>query len=476
MYDLPQFVAISDYVCSVAETIKMGTTPEPIADISQAGDLLNQSIRTLKQLTDDNTQDLEALVNVSRRIIQLNEVAPIHLPFQLQSTEIIVPEDRFTPRMIKLEFKTIPLTDITWKTTLAEQEVSAGLTLSSDEDGSAYIVLPYPEIPKPKKPEEKGHVTLHVAIHADYYKGLTTKDVQESFYVDEETVQRQWNNSIARPVSRTAASEAIGYVPDEILAMWEAQVADSNEIFTVLDLDENIFDTAAFWVEYTNTFLAASTNSFDFENTFPPTLEQVIQEGGPSKYYAKHFAHVFPGNTYDTEFMEELRFREPGNRKGPVMHQDMPGKYQNLEQQTTILGGLTARPDSEVVVQSTRQQFQENGLPEIPTIFRPADIQLSQSSQVKLDILGPLSEKTNGVILLVDDSISTAKKIQEYNRNRGRKPKLIQVVNIQGTLTAPAIARGEYAEDPDNGIFFMNGWDDQEAVLTRINKWKSSLN
>jgi hypothetical protein len=259
-----------------------------------------------------------------------------------------------------------------------------------------------------------------------------------------------------------------GYNPLEIKEKWR-HLIEQPGLYIVFDADENKFDTASHWVDFTNRFLRLYA-AIPEERT--PSYEDVWKEGGPSHYYPTHFPEVFPDFDSYEKLADEMRHRFAPNHKGEAMHGterivSIKQMYEYLASVGTILGTLTARPATAVVKRATEQQFRNAEIPVLDVIYKPVEVPLKDSSIEKLRILQPV---------LIDDSVSTAKIIKDYNSTRGNNRPIIQILNTSGVLTKPAIEKNGFTAQLQDGIFIMQSWDDLPNVIEEINSWINSLN
>lgn len=280
-----------------------------------------------------------------------------------------------------------------------------------------------------------------------------------------------WSNEIPHPVDRTL--NLLDYSPDIIIDSWQRQVDTNDCLNFVLDLDENLFDTVFHWVKHTNRFLRMFGG---IQSDELPSHKDVCVEGGPSVYYPHHFPDIFPDiNRYEI-LADELRHRKSGNVSGPPMSHDIASVHEHITNAGTLLGGLTARPATDVVVGATRQQVRMHFTTEFPIIYKPTHIPLSKASTMKLDVLARLATPTSaGTVVLIDDSISVARLIAEWNRTTQGK-SIIQILNGAGPLTRPLLEADKFTLGDARGIFVMHTWDNLLQTIHAINDWLQTQN
>lgn len=295
-----------------------------------------------------------------------------------------------------------------------------------------------------------------------------------------------WYPSISMPEKglEIATVATADYRPDEIVSSWESSMATPGA-HVLLDLDENLFDTVQTWITTTNRFLH-SVAKIPEENL--PDIQTVLNAGGPSKFYPNEYPDLFPKVTdprtgtvidsYDEYFADILRHLGRPNQVSPNIVEDLPSVVATINEQGTFLGALTARGSTTVVVENTQKQLKRAGLASVKIVFKREEVPLKKASQEKLQILERLAEAggAEGYIVIIDDSISTANLIAGYNRTRGDKRPIIQIVYGGASLTKPRIERGEFSEDPDNGVFIMHDWKDLQSALERVDIWMQSQN
>lgn len=287
----------------------------------------------------------------------------------------------------------------------------------------------------------------------------------------------KWSGEIRMPVARMIATEKEGYNPNLIKNNWKESVARNPGLYFILDLDENLFNTAGHWVDFSNTFLRIYAGI----KTDLPTKDEIYRDGGPSSYYPNHFSQVFPTSESYEKLADEMRHRAIPNRAGAPMYKDMPWIYKTLSKQGKLLGGLTARPATIIVKKATEQQIVASGLPLFDVIYKLLDVPLAQASQAKLRILEEITDDpdTQGILVIIDDSLSTAKIISERNHRRGGKRPIIQILNASGPLTKPKIEsdpEGKFTFTMNDGIFIMEDWNLLPETINHVKSWIPSQN
>lgn len=288
---------------------------------------------------------------------------------------------------------------------------------------------------------------------------------------------KEWSGEIRRPVARTKLSEVYGYDRAIIQNSWKKLVSQNPGLHFILDLDENLYNTAGYWIDFSNRFLrmyAGVSNNL-------PSKDEVYNAGGPSNYYPKHFPQVFPSSERYEILADEMRHRATPNRAGVAMHSDMPWIFHELNNQGILLGGLTARPATAIVKKATEQQLATSGFPLFDVIYKPLDIPRALVSQEKLGFLEEIVCDSNslGTIVLIDDSMSTANIISERNCLHLKKRPLIQILNASGPLTRPKMINdheGKFTFNNNSGIFVMKDWGSLPETIENIKKWIGNRN
>lgn len=281
------------------------------------------------------------------------------------------------------------------------------------------------------------------------------------------------------------AAEALpydGYDRASIIEMWKQELVSHSGLHLIFDIDENLVNTVAFWIEETNQFLQ---DKYHIPPEQIPTLDEVLLEGGPSKYYPLHFPNIWNTNAsyYDPSSYEYLaeqwRHETAGNLVPPLLDGlDVTTLLAVVTSHAHILGGLTARPATKPVIEATHQQFQQYGFEtdrNFPIIFRPKIVELSQAGQEKLKVLKELLTvvSSQSRIILLDDSISTARIISEYNQSAEPSKKIAYILNTMGPLTAPSkdILTNNTELSVTQGIFMIKDWSEMDDILTTIEIW-----
>lgn len=222
----------------------------------------------------------------------------------------------------------------------------------------------------------------------------------------------------------------------------------------VSDIDETIVDTVGRHVG----FVTRAAQLAGFKGALP-TLEEIKAAGGTADY-----ARVF-GMTPDEweEVMIRVRERRFVNEKADLYHQDT---VQTLMNGGELLGFLTAKPGTDRTLAATQKDLIHRlGFPEKPVILRPNSVPLSQTSDWKIEMLAAIKGTSPKGIVLVDDSLSTARVIAGHNQQAGNIG-IMQIV-YKGPLTAPALESGKFIPDESLGIYAAD-WEEMPAVFDRI--------
>lgn len=222
----------------------------------------------------------------------------------------------------------------------------------------------------------------------------------------------------------------------------------------VSDIDETVVDTVSRHVG----FVTRGAKLAGFQGTLP-TPEEIKAAGGTADY-----ARVF-GMTADDweEIMKRVRERRFVNEKADLYH---PETVQTLLNGGELLGFVTAKPGTERTLAATQKDLtQRLGFPERPVILRPNSVPLSQTSEWKIETLAAIKGTSPKGIVLVDDSLSTARAIAEHNRQAGAVD--IMQILYKGPLTLPALQSGKFIPDESLGIYAAD-WDEMPEVFDRI--------
>ncbi len=222
----------------------------------------------------------------------------------------------------------------------------------------------------------------------------------------------------------------------------------------VSDIDETVVDTVGRHVG----FVTRAAQLAGFKGTLP-TLDEIKAAGGTAEY-----ARIFGMTAGEwEEIMIRVRERRFVNEKADLYHQDT---VQTLLNGGELLGFLTAKPGTDRTLAATqRDLIHRLGFPDRPVILRPNSVPLSQTSEWKIETLAAIKGTTPKGIVLVDDSLSTAKAIIEHNRKAGAVD-IMQIV-YKGPLTAPALESGTFVPDESLGIYAAD-WDEMPEVFDRI--------
>lgn len=229
----------------------------------------------------------------------------------------------------------------------------------------------------------------------------------------------------------------------------------------ILDLDETVTNTVLLWVKLLNRLLKKRGNSLEL-----PTLTQVQIVGGTDFIYNSE--NYFGEQDYSL-LMALLRGLIVPNLYAPPTEDNIEQILEKLKaSDIEPIGAITARPNTTRVLTATNLYFAKNNFPNIPVVARPEDtVPLSQTTPWKLEqlmVLNSLDESKR--VIIIDDSISLARKIAEYNSHNGMSKHIIQVL-YPGPLTIGKIVSGEIKENKDEGIFISN-WQNLLATVERI--------
>lgn len=259
-----------------------------------------------------------------------------------------------------------------------------------------------------------------------------------------------------------------------VLAEMAQRHAQTSRRGSVLfDKDEMLVDTIRRHVEFIN--LAGRMNASRYGVAFTPLSYEAVVAGGGSGIFNKAFG--IPADRW-----EELHERERATRRvnsgAPTYTDNLQEIVRAIYDRSEVLGYMTATPigvpdsrgrlyDTETYVK--QDLFTRLGLPHEPTILRPADVPASQAGPWKLEMLEQIRAANPQIpVMLVDDSLSTAKLVAQVNSQRspGEVP-LVQIVMADGTLTRPKIDSGSFTAQPELGIY-VAGWEELPAVIDQI--------
>lgn len=263
--------------------------------------------------------------------------------------------------------------------------------------------------------------------------------------------------------------------------MKERHKNGTRRVSVLADKDEMLADTVFQHVRYINAMARRIGKRYGM--TFElPDYETVVEKGGTGIY-----AEIF-GLT--PERWEELHERERSVRSvitgAPAYTPHLAAQMQLVAERSDLLGYLTATPvgvhrpfqEGQIPRFYDSQRFAEEdiygrGLPQEPVILRPATVPGSSTASWKTSIMREIQAANPGKpVILIDDSLSTAKRIMQENEQRanGELP-LVQIVMTQGTLTEAKVKSGQFVAHHDLGVYLAD-WSELPDVITEVeNQW-----
>ena len=235
------------------------------------------------------------------------------------------------------------------------------------------------------------------------------------------------------------------------------QDADLNSpVLTFLDIDETLVHTIGNLINGINR----GANILGFNNQLPPHKD-IIQNGGTNIY-----ASIFGMNAEDwEEVMIKIRRSPYVNEKADQYHPELKKILEILD----VVGYISARPATLKTFASTlRDLFRFRNLPKRPVVLRPESLPITEASIWKSNLIleefGPYVSQ-GARLVLVDDSISTAKAITKINESHSQP--IINQILFKGPLTMPVLESGKYTPKEEDGIY-VSDWENMVATFDRI--------
>lgn len=231
----------------------------------------------------------------------------------------------------------------------------------------------------------------------------------------------------------------------------------TERIGMIWDIDETVVDT----IGNHTKLITRGASMLGYKDPLP-SREEIISQGGTSAY-----AELFGLTPQEWESrMERIRDSKYVNSGADMYHPEVAQLLPTLED-TKLLGFVTARPGSEKTLLVTEEDlFNRVGLPKRPVILRPESVSLADTSSWKLAILKQIAQQDDQKrVVLIDDSISTAKTVMEYNSRNGENP-IIQVI-YKGPLTKPLIDNGDFQINTQMGIYTAD-WQEMPTIMNQI--------
>jgi len=293
-----------------------------------------------------------------------------------------------------------------------------------------------------------------------------------------------------RTSHETGAHPEHDYDRQGIINDWREQVATTNQLAIIFDLDENLVNTVLYWIEKTNELLVTE---YQIAAGELPTPAQVLAEGGPSTYYPNHFSEIWittqdANDKRSFEYMaEDWRHDTEGNLTPPLLPElGVSDLMATFAKHGKVLGGLTARPATPRVIEATHRQMMAAGFynqeTSLPIIFKPKNVPLSGSGSEKLLVISQIMPEASSAaqVVLFDDSLSTARVIGDHNEEAAPHKKIAYILNAQGPLTSPRMDENHQEYEglsaqltPDRGIFVLRNWAEMDNILNQITAWHS---
>lgn len=229
-------------------------------------------------------------------------------------------------------------------------------------------------------------------------------------------------------------------------------------ICTVSDIDELHVDTVTLHEQLLNRHIRLMGHP-------ACTSEEIRASGGTQIAYRRFYPHL--NDEQWDQFMERVRMSNMVNKNGDLYHPEQVRIANEVFASGNFLGYMTARPYSERVADTTEKDlFERLGLCSAPVMLRPVGIRPEQSGIWKVEQMHAIRTAA-GVqrMVLIDDSISTAKQVERYNVELGQV--CISQILYKGPLTVPVLESGKYIPDEAHGIYTAD-WDEMVQVFDRI--------
>lgn len=237
-------------------------------------------------------------------------------------------------------------------------------------------------------------------------------------------------------------------------------------IGVISDIDEFLVDTVDNHIQ----FISRAARMLGYKGTLP-SYEDIIAEGGTA-----HYAEIFRMDPQDWEtIMMRIRATRYVNRNARMYHPN-PQDILSEGPHHALLGFMSAKPATESTYRTTKEDlFERLGFQEKPVILRPHMVDISQSSAWKVELLSEIvASDPSKMLVLTDDSISTAKAVTLHNQKAGRV-EFMQVL-YPGPLTKTVLDNGLYIPQQDEGIFVAD-WQTMPEIFDIINEtWKKRPN
>lgn len=178
------------------------------------------------------------------------------------------------------------------------------------------------------------------------------------------------------------------------------QLAGENLVVVVLDLDEVIYNAAR---KHHRLLNAAYTMAGCNNNL--PSYEEFCALGGSDNAYT----HIPSYPRLNEVMKSDPRF----NRNIPLLDEEVPSilsEILRIEGVTPIMY-LTTRPAR--LASLSKEELLKSGCPDLPVLARPDTVPFERTSSWKLERLREIVTFTSGHVVMIDDSFSLAKAIEE---------------------------------------------------------------
>jgi hypothetical protein len=242
----------------------------------------------------------------------------------------------------------------------------------------------------------------------------------------------------------------------------------------LFDKDEMLVNTVESHVAYINRVAERLARRRGI-TLLLPSYDEVIKRGGTGMY-----AELFGMDKQAWERLHELeRATRAVNYGAQPYVPDLQARVAHIETQSDLLGYLSATPigyetrgrrayDSQKYVEA--DLYDRLGLPREPVVLRPATIAASEAGPWKAHFIEPIrAANPQKPVILLDDSLSTAALFAQINSQRGPgEVPVCQIVMADGSLTKPKIETGQFAANPELGIYIAT-WDQVPEVIDQIN-------
>lgn len=250
---------------------------------------------------------------------------------------------------------------------------------------------------------------------------------------------------------------------DEIEAHWIERMKNAPEAtYYLLDMDDTLTETLVRWVNFIVRAVYGSEN-------FSEQYARIMNSTNPFAVLRNELGPEF------TRLEQKLRFSRWGNSYGKPVDPELPEHLaQILERQGEVLGVLTARPDDPKVMQHTAEWLQKQQLlHELPLYHAPTAFNYAQMQKWKVDVLGRLRRAVDDqVIILIDDSMSTAASVEKWNEKHSDYMPLMQIL-LSTSLTDKQISEtyDPLKKGESSGVFVANNWAHIPEVAEEAKTW-----